>query len=327
MINLTSQWQISPLALPEANSSGGMFVAGDKVVMVGGFNTAFAPNKDIWTTRIHGDNSLEAWKLAADLPIGLCYPVCGSNGDTEAFGGWLLFAGGSVDATTTGNVDTVYSLKVNGDGSVSIKTDHMPLGPISFGSGLLSSNGWFYYIGGATAASFQTKVWAAKIQGDGGLGAWKLVSPLPTALVAFSCVEINGNLVIAGGYDGAFTAHAEMYTAKINSDGSLMPWKYGGSLASTRILHAAAKFGDTMLIIGGCTDAAGATDITAMEMFRVDGSGNIFPQGVHPSPLPNGVQYVSCQALVKGGILYLLGGRDSPGGSNKTFIQTLQLKF
>lgn len=327
MINLTSVWGQSPTLLSKLYSAGAVFASGNRLVQVSGWDSAFALHSDILTSRLHGDGTIEPWVVAGALPAGLSYIASGSNDDSQAYGVYLVCFGGSTTGNNSGAVDTISILSVNNDGSVSIRNDHWPFGKIDAANTVLASNGWLYVIGGANqASSYNTNVYRAKIQGDGHIGPWIVenVLPLANGITFAKPVEINGCLVFAGGFDSAGAFKKDIWSARINSDGSLMPWVKVGALAGPRIGHGCVKFGDTMVVVGGSSD--GSTLLTTVEMFRVLNDGSVVPQGVHPSALPLGVQYISEQCLVKNGTLHVFGGMGT-GFANIATIQTLQLKF
>ncbi len=107
-----------------------------------------------------------------------------------------------------------------------------------------------YVSGGTSLQAWNTKVFSAPFQKDGGLGEWKESAMLPTRLDIHAMVVVAGRLFIAGGEQGT-TLVATVRSAPLLADGSLGPWREEVALPKPRSWHTLVAHGDTLWVAGG----------------------------------------------------------------------------
>ena len=104
----------------------------------------------------------------------------------------------------------------------------------------------------------RNSVYYAKINADGSLGAWQAATAMPRALYYHRMVVHDGQLVVLGGKDDG-AEYANVFTATINSDGTIGSWSTQPSLPQSiyRFGAATAQLHDSELIyvVGGVNGA------------------------------------------------------------------------
>jgi hypothetical protein len=100
-------------------------------------------------------------------------------------------------------------------------------------------------------------VYYASLGSDGSVGTWATTTALPQARYAFEAVIFRGRLYVAGGNDATNTPTATVYTAQINSDGTLGAWSTTlPSLVAPVAYHQLVTTGGVLYVLGGTSTAA-----------------------------------------------------------------------
>lgn len=126
----------------------------------------------------------------------------------------------------------------------------------------LGGNGTVYVLGGLDANGAPTNdVQAAALNADGsipatGAGTWGPASPLPQALYAHAAAIFQGRIYVVGGNDSSNTPVAAVYSAVINSDGTLGSWATLASLPDKRAYHQLASVAGRLYVVGGTNASA-----------------------------------------------------------------------
>jgi hypothetical protein len=119
-----------------------------------------------------------------------------------------------------------------------------------------------YVIGGKDAADATVgTVLHATVDLGGSVGAWQAGPALPTPRHAGSAVVFRGYVYYAGGADAADAAHADVYRARINDDGTLAAWESAPAMPIARSHFSLVNFGPYVYAIGG--DAGTVTSTSA----------------------------------------------------------------
>jgi len=82
---------------------------------------------------------------------------------------------------------------------------------------------------------------------------WHEGTSLPTAAAQATVEVYDGHLVVIGGFD-AGDVHNSVYRAPIGPGGSVGEWEHLPSLPQSRTNHTSFFKGDTLCILGGCTE-------------------------------------------------------------------------
>jgi hypothetical protein len=198
--------------------------------------------------------------------------------------------------------------------SIINSTEVFPPGLLFTSTSIYASNGWIYLIGGADQTNTNSlNTWAMQINDAGHLTSYRSVSQIPTTLQTgglsyFAVVEMNGYLVVCGGADNPGVIHAEMYKARLLSNGDLGPWVYIGNLPSgVRYIHGAVSYEDLMIVAGGVTNDAATNFVPTVDLIRFDANCNIVSGSVHPAQLAFTTRNLWKSAFIYNKTLYLIG--------------------
>ena len=136
----------------------------------------------------------------------------------------------------------------------------------------VNSYSTIYVLGGldATGAATST-VYYASVDASGavpalGAGSWATTTALPQALYAHGAVIFQGRIYVAGGNDATDMPVSAVYSATINSNGTLGAWTTLPSLPDKRAYHQLLALGGRLYVVGG-------TNISAEPLSNAQSSG------------------------------------------------------
>ncbi len=226
-----------------------------------------------------------------------------------AWNGRLYVSGGR--ATSSGVPQTtVYSAAINADGTVgSWTTESNSLPATLRNHAMVAWNGRLYVTGGANdvAGTSQNTVYSAPINSDGSVGSWTTeLNVLPAVRRAHAMVAWNGRLYVTGGYDGT-TVQTTVYSAPLNSDGSVGSWiTEANSLPTARWTHAMVDWNGRLYVVGG----SDGTDISStVYSAPVNSNGTVGSWTTESNALPSALWM---HVMVSwGGKLYVIGGSSN----------------
>jgi hypothetical protein len=204
--------------------------------------------------------------LASAIPLpkaltGLRAVAVPGTTSTSAF----VVVTGGYDGTA--NTNTTWSIDLNQDGTLGSTTDttwtsiatnplpgtlaHHAMAEADDTNSMVAKGARFVYvIGGqvnATDAAGSNTVYVASVDStSGAVSAWTaLTNTLPQALYGLSATVHNGYLYVAGGVNSNGAAVNTVYSAVINTDGTIGAWT-----TATNTLPTPRAFG-TMFVFGG----------------------------------------------------------------------------
>jgi hypothetical protein len=275
---------------------------------------------------LNGGNNgdLTPWKATTSLST--------ANADHAGVihNGFLYIVGGGNSGTA---VNTVMYAKINADGTLGSWTTSGSTLPATRQS--LSSvvvNGYLYALGGETGGTAVNTVYFAKLNQDGTVGAWQ-TNPynLPVITSRNAAVTANGYIYEMGGGQNSTggSATANVYSAKVNADGSTSSWSTPNAMPAARYEHAATVANGYIYVTGGSTNDTTPKDTVFFTKLNSDGTlGSWFCQGtaaacgtaVNSYALPQ--PRTKHSTTVANGYLYVIGG-NSVGGSNLNAVNTV----
>ncbi|MBI5243699.1 MAG: fibronectin type III domain-containing protein, partial [Elusimicrobia bacterium] len=200
----------------------------------------------VWFAQVLPDGSLGAWVDAAPLPAARYRHAM------AAYAGRLYVLGGDNGISAQ---STVYYADIRPDGSLSNWYTGTSLPQERSGLAVAVSSGALYVSGGV-GGTVAGDVWWSSLA-SGAPGAWNPASALPEGRTRHAMPAVSDRLYVLGGHDGA-TARSTVYSAAINADRTLGPWREYASLSGPRCMHASALAGDGLYVLGG-NDGGGAT--------------------------------------------------------------------
>jgi hypothetical protein len=258
--------------------------------------------KKVYTAQINSDGTLGAWTTGTDLPSGFGHSqAITTKSRVYLLGGW------------DGNnpLSVVYTAPINSDGTLGAWTAGTNLPGALLGSQAIITKSRVYLLGGGQGRydSSSTIVYTAPINSDGTLGTWTTDSnSLPGTLSYSQAIVTKSRVYLLGGWNG--NAVSTVYTAPINSDGTIGSWAVGTSLPGVLFSSQAVVTKSRVYLLGGGQggwNSASTTVYTAP--INSDGTLGTWTTG---TSLPGVFSY--SQIIATKSRVYLCGGIDS---SNK----------
>jgi hypothetical protein len=136
--------------------------------------------------------------------------------------------------------------KVLADGSLAPWSAAQALPYADYAHGLVTHGGYLFLVGGQNAfeplLTSKGLVRSAKIEADGGLGAWGVVSDVPPAGRAGHGTIVVGDYVYVIGGVVAGAVVADVWSAHFDGRGGVDAWQQVGSLPMPRSYAAVVAF-------------------------------------------------------------------------------------
>ena len=158
-----------------------------------------------------------------------------------------------------------------------------------------------YLLGGHTGSVSSSTVYTAPIATDGTLGTWTTATALPGTVHASQAIVTQNRVYLLGGIiNNAYSS--TVYTAPINTDGTLGTWTTATSLPAAVYYSQAIATKDRVYLLGGIINSSYSSTVYTAPINQ-DGTLGTWAT---VTPLPSTV-YAS-QAIVTKDWVYLLGG-------------------
>jgi hypothetical protein len=213
-------------------------VTKNRVYLLGGYNgSAFV--SIVYTAPINADGTLGTWTTGTSLPeiLGYSQAIVTKN---------RVYLLGGHNGTS---VTKIYTAPINADGTLGT---WVTITPISITSGnfqaIVTKNR--VYIMGGWSGSTTAAVKSAPINADGTLGTWATDASLPGPLEWTQAIVTKNRVYLLGGRDGSAFVSI-VYTAPINTDGTLGTWTTGTSLLGTLGASQAIVTKNRVHLLGG----------------------------------------------------------------------------
>jgi hypothetical protein len=255
--------------------------------------------------------SIGSWNTVATS-----YPSNIGRSATVTYGGYIYNIGG-YDGTT--QVNTVYSAKVNADGSLGTWTAQGTLTAARYGSGATVVNGYVYLLGGGSSTSGSTTVQYAKLGPGGTLGSWQTGTSLPAASIYNQAISANGYIYTIANTSSSYTANdTPVYSIKVNADGTMASswtsvnavpnYTLGG--ATSAFSRAAVTYANGyMYVVGGYNAVTSA--LANVYYAPVNSNGTLGTWVSSANTIPGGRRDTSAVAM--NGYLYVPVGVNTAG--------------
>lgn len=200
------------------------------------------------------------------------------------------------------NTAEVVVASINTDGTLGTWTTSVALPASIANAQVIVTKNRVYILGGIVNGVFASTVYTAVINSDGTLGTWVTGTSLPTTIGYAQAIVTKNRVYLIGGIGTSVYTVATVYTAPINTDGTLGTWSAGTSLPETIGRSQAIVTKNRVYLLGGITDG-GSRDSTYNALINTDGTIGTWTTG---GTLPAGVYH--SQAVVTKNRVYLLGG-------------------
>jgi N-acetylneuraminic acid mutarotase len=314
-------------SLPGALYYSQAIVTNSRVYLLGGYASGTA-SAVVYTAPINSDGTLGTWTTGTSLPGALYYSqAIVTNSRVYLLGGYASgtasavvytapFADGWNGVNDTNAIGKSYLNryssqnvnKVTTVNDITGWTTGTSLPATVYDSQAIVTNSRVYSLGGNVSGVVSAVVYTAPINSDGTLGTWTTGTSLPATISQSQAIVTNSRVYLLGGYvSGAVSA--VVYTAPINSDGTLGTWTTGTSLPATVYVSQAIVTNSRVYLLGSASSAVYTAPINS------DGTLGTWTTG---TSLPGTVAY--SQAIVTNSRVYLLGGQINGTDSATVYI-------
>ena len=229
---------VAATALPTALRSSQAIVTKNRVYILGGHNGSSAVSV-VYSAVINADGTIGSWTTETSLPGSL------NSSQAVVTKNRVYLIGGNNGS----HLSTIYTAAINVDGTLGswVSSGSLPLG-ISAGQAVVTRNR-VYYIGGSTGSAV-SNVYTAIINNDGTLGSWVADANLPGSLSDSQAIVTKNRIYLFCGHNGSAYV-ATVYTAAINSDGTLGAWTTGTSTSTTLAISQSIIVKNKVYLLGG----------------------------------------------------------------------------
>jgi N-acetylneuraminic acid mutarotase len=304
-INTTHSGDISGwtmgTSLPGTQGGGAIIATKNRVYACGGYSGA-SSSAVVYTAPINSDGTLGTWTTDVSLP-GALYATQGvvTKNRVYLLGGYL-----------TGAVSTVYTAPINSDGTIGTWTTGTSLHTALYNSQAIVTKNRVYLIGGYEGATSAT-VYTAPIDANGVIGTWVNTGPtLPAALGWSSAIVTNNRVYMLGGGVGGGSASNIVYTAPINSDGTLGAWSTGTSLPGNLMGTIPIVIKNRVYLLGGNYGSTGSSITSSVYTAPINADGTLGTWTTSSSSLASAL-YTASGVVITNSKVYLIGGYYGPG--------------
>lgn len=243
----------STTALPVAMYGYSIIVVKNRIYLFGGHNGSAALST-IYTTTINSDGTLGTWAITTPLPLIL-------NGSLAVMIKNSVYLIGGDNGTTIKS--TIYRASIYSDGSLGVWENIGSLvSPLSTSLSIVTKNR-IYLVGGYNGVSYNGNIYTALINSDGTFGTWTSAGSLPGVLTATQVIVTKNRVHLLGGNtNGLLTGNVStVYTAPINSDGTLGTWETGSPINTACDWSQAIITSSRVYLLGGLGTTANLSTV------------------------------------------------------------------
>ncbi len=244
-------------SLPATVDSAQAIVTFNRVYLLGGYSSSGSGFlSTVYTAPINADGTLGTWTTGTPLPGPLAYSqaVVTSNR--------VYLLGGR----SGGYVATVYTAPINADGTLGTWTTGTSLPGVLANSQAVVTSNRVYLLGGFDGSARVSTVYTTSINSDGTLGTWTTSTSLPIAVALSQAVVTSNQVYLFGGENPSIGYIDKVYSALINSDGSLGTWVMSNTTLPNN-LHSSTIVvtSNRVYLLGGIS-----TNTTTTSIFRLN---------------------------------------------------------
>lgn len=223
----------SGTSLPIAVAYHQAVVYKNTAYIIGGYIEGSGATNQVYMSQIKVDGTLGSWVLVSNLPSTLF------GGEAIVIGDKLYVIGGA-GGSGTPVYNTVYVSTFNSNGTIGTwsSASALPVALSHTHASVIGSN--LYVFGGraSNGTSATNTIYSCPINSDNTIGTWVSAGTLPGAVDSYALFVTKSRVYICGGYNGGSYISA-VYSAPINSDGSLGTWITGASTLAYGVSYSA----------------------------------------------------------------------------------------
>lgn len=293
--------------LPGTLGGAAVFVTKNRIYVYGGYNGSTYLGIG-YTAAINNDGTLGPWSAAATLPSVYCYSTAVVTKNK------VYLIGGYLNGSTATNA--IFVADINADGTIGTwgNGPNLPA-TVSYSHAFINVNK-LYVVGGYNGSPLNS-LYSAEIKDDGSLTNWSTETNLPITVYQSTLLVIKNKVYLIGGYQNSAASNV-IYSAVLNSDGSIGTWTIDSYLPITFVLHQGIVTRNVIYIFGGYQNGAVSANIYKAEI-RQDGS--IGGWQLQTWTLSAPVSYTNV-AIVKSKV-YILGGYNGSAWNGNCYVSDI----
>jgi microcystin-dependent protein len=248
-------WVVTTNTFPAQLQYSASFATKNRVYVIGGMN-GFTNTKTVYTAPINADGTLGTWTTATNFPTD----VFGHSAFVTKNRVYVVGGDTGVFMTNTNYHKTIYTAPINEDGTIGTWTTAGSMLNSFLTNQVVVTPKRVYLLGSvASDGTATTPTQSAPINADGTLGSWVAGTALPTNFRLGTVVSNSTRVWLLGGYT-ASSINKTVYTAPINTDGTLGAWATAGSLLYGCAMGSAFITSSRIYLAGG---VVGASSVSA----------------------------------------------------------------
>ncbi len=240
------------------------------------------------------------------------------------YNGYIYIVGG-IDGNDR-YVQPVEYAQILKDGTLGKWQRTSPIIEGRFYNAAVAHEGYIYTLGGGSGETGEqnypiASVERAKINLDGSLGSWQIISHMSTPRRGLKSVLHNNTLYAIGGYDGRFLKSIEQAT--IQDHGNLSNWQMEQHESIIdRYIHSAAASGNTMYLLGGHMRNPNQASYSDVESSRIQSNNQLAAWQIERYGLIT--SRLVAEAFSLGPFIYIAGGHT--GSQRLTSVEVARIK-
>ena len=242
-------WNTNPTPLPNSSSFHMSIVHNGRIYVISGYIDEGVLVPDVYFADINSDGTVGSWVPTTPLPEWR------SEGTAVSWNNFVyVIAGRGPPWGGRSEQNTVFSAYIRSDGQIEKWNNEPNLPERLLNHAAVVWNGRIYVLGGWNGYSSQDKTYYAEINSvDGSLGNWNenpIDLPFPWES---TCASVHdGRIYMFGGWHGPNgPPHDKVYSASIETDGTVGIWDENPSLPEERAWTRCALINDDIYVVGG----------------------------------------------------------------------------
>jgi hypothetical protein len=186
----------------------------------------------------------------------------------------------------------------------------------TYASSLVTKN-YIYILGGYGVNGVLNTIQRASFDADGNLtSSWSNVGTLPAAIYGMGYIATKGRFYLISGYNDTFYVPSTVYSAPINSDGTLGAFRTETSLPDGRYFHVCFVIKDKLYAVGG-NNFSNSTNTVYRTTINNDGTLNNW------EILPNfPTNFIFGTPLIIKNKIYIFGVYNNYAGASEIYYAT-----
>ena len=291
-------------ALPGVLGGSATFVTKNRVYVYGGYNGSSNVGTG-YTAAINNDGTLGVWAAATTLPTVYAYSTAiVVKNKVYLLGGYINSSAGT---------NNIFVADINADGTIGTWGNGPVLpGVVAFSHAFINGNK--LYVIGSYSGTASSVVYSASIKEDGTLDIWGSETSLPVTYYSGAVVVIKNRVYLFGGYQNGTLSNV-VYSASLNSDGSIGSWTTEMSLPVTFGRHGVFVTRNYVYLVGGYQNGTLSANVYKADI-RSDGT--IGSWVLQLSVLPATAAYHT--VIATSNHVYLLGGMFAGAWSANCYV-------